>query len=72
MKNKQLILGIAIGLVAGLGLGIFAETWMKGEEVYTIQVIGNYTALKINKRTGQTWVYDHRNAETWKATPQTN
>ena len=71
MKNKQFIVGITIGLVVGFGLGSFVRTRIIETDIYTIQIMNTVTALKINKRTGQTWVYDSFEG-TWKVTPQSN
>ena len=71
MQHKQFIVGITIGLVAGLGLGSFVRARTSETDTYTIQIMNPVTAHKINKRTGQTWVYDSHQ-ETWKVTPQSN
>jgi uncharacterized membrane-anchored protein YhcB (DUF1043 family) len=52
MKFQQL----TIGLIIGVSLG-FAGSRLTSD-LYTIQVMNGATALKINKRTGESWRFD--------------
>lgn len=56
MKDKLLI-GIAVGLVLGLLLGRF----LFQSDAYSISVLNQYVAIKINKRSGETWRFDMSN-----------
>jgi len=55
MKNKQMLNGFLIGILIGATMGIFVYRFFSRSEPYSIHTTGGGGALKINKRTGETW-----------------
>ncbi|HEX5218870.1 MAG TPA: hypothetical protein VFZ59_04835 [Verrucomicrobiae bacterium] len=59
----KLTIGILVGFLAGAIVGFMANrnTAAQGKsEDFSIQVLNQVTAIKINKRTGETWQFDFR------------
>src|SRR5258707_1206846 len=52
MNDKKLIIGLMVGLLVG---GLVAISINRQSEPYSIQIMNFRTALKINRRTGETW-----------------
>lgn len=51
MKYQQL----AVGLLVGLVVGVSVMHILNPPERYSIQIMNEVMALKLDKRTGQTW-----------------
>ena len=54
-KHKLLLTGLGIGLVAGMLIGFLFNRYALQSENFSVQILNQHTAIKLNKRTGQTW-----------------
>lgn len=59
--KRDRIVVMSIGFIAGICLGGLTCQKLVRSDDFTIQIMNQVTALKINKRTGETWEYDRRN-----------
>lgn len=61
---RDRIIVVSIGFIAGICFGALSAHYLIRSDDYTIQIMNQRTALKINKRTGETWEFDPRQ-QTW-------
>jgi len=56
-KHKPLLIGLGIGLVAGVLIGFLFNRNAVQSENFSVQILGNGNAIKLNNRTGQSWIF---------------
>ena len=71
MKYKQLIIGIVVGLIAGFLLAWRFQNLIPSTDNYSVQIMNQAVAIKVNKRTGETWEYSSGN-RAWKPIATSN
>ena len=54
-KSRHLWIGLGIGVFVGALIGFFSNKHIIQSEIYSVQILSQTTAIKINKRTGETW-----------------
>lgn len=54
--SRDLLLGVGIGIAVGLGIGIAYQSLIGTSGEFSMSVVNEKTIVKINKRTGQTWI----------------
>jgi hypothetical protein len=73
MKRKELLLGLASGLIVGGLIGAISSCYLTRGEDFSISVLNQRTAIKINKRTGETWQFDdHVEQAHWQIITNSN
>ena len=65
---KQLLFGVVVGVVIGISGSLIALRTSNRDE-YSVSVLNERTAIKINKRTGESWQFDRVN-RVWAPIPQ--
>ena len=63
MKYQQLSVGLCIGFLAGIVISHFFNR----SDTFTVIALNEYLSVKLNKRTGETWVLD--SGPVWKPMP---
>ena len=69
--KRETYVGLLIGLLVGCFIGFLATHYLSRSDVYSIQIMNERTAVKMNKRTGETWTLD-RVEKVWKPVKVSN
>lgn len=71
MKAKELLLGFLAGLVIASVTVVLVSPEMFSGDQFSVQVLNQAFAIKTNKRTGETWVFDLE-SKVWKPIRNSN
>ena len=65
MKSKELLFGAAFGLLIGITVGFLSARSLSKPDHYTLQIMNQAVALKMNTRTGVTWRFNFNEGD-WR------
>jgi len=58
MKYNQLIIGAIVGIVLGCLGTLVGKYYLAPTDQFSVQVMNEDVAIKLNKTTGETWLYN--------------
>lgn len=65
--RKPLFVGLIAGFIVGICAGVIATRFLFYSDDFSVQIMNHATAIKTNKRTGETWIMN-RDDGVWQST----